>query len=135
MNTVANALTVEHETKREIIDAPAIVPVSESAAIFQIIERAARDPNVDVDKMERLYAMQELFRVQFADGDKLDIDAKTPAEAAASALPDLPNAKTVYARGCTALAALPDLPNAKTVYASGCTGLVRKASATVIREA
>jgi len=59
MNTVANALTVEHETKREIIDAPAIVPVSESAAIFHIIERAARDPNVDVDKMERLYAMQE----------------------------------------------------------------------------
>jgi hypothetical protein len=56
-----------------------------------------------------------LFRVHFADGDKLDIDAKTPAEAAASALPDL--------------------PNAKTVYASGCTGLVRKASATVIREA
>lgn len=26
-----------------------------------------------------------LFRVHFADGDKLDIDAKTPAEAAASA--------------------------------------------------
>lgn len=64
MSTVANALTVEHgpasdiEARREI-EAPAIVPVSESAAIFQIIERAARDPNVDVDKMERLYAMQE----------------------------------------------------------------------------
>lgn len=33
--------------------------VSESAAIFQIIERAARDPNVDLDKMERLMAMRE----------------------------------------------------------------------------
>jgi hypothetical protein len=59
MNTVANALTVEHEPQREIIEAPTTVPASESAAIFQIIERAARDPNVDVDKMERLYAMQE----------------------------------------------------------------------------
>lgn len=59
MSTAADALTVEHEPKREVIDAPTIVPVSETAAIFQIIERAARDPNVDVDKMERLYAMQE----------------------------------------------------------------------------
>lgn len=64
MSTVANALTVEHgpasdiEARREI-EAPAIVPVSESAAIFQIIERAARDPNVDLDKMERLMAMRE----------------------------------------------------------------------------
>ncbi|MDI6026764.1 ERF family protein [Corticibacterium sp. UT-5YL-CI-8] len=33
--------------------------VSESAAIFSIIERAARDPNVDLDKMERLMAMHE----------------------------------------------------------------------------
>jgi len=35
------------------------VQASESAAIFQIIERAARDPNVDLDKMERLMAMRE----------------------------------------------------------------------------
>lgn len=33
--------------------------VSESAAIFQIIERAARDPNVDIDKMQRLMDMRE----------------------------------------------------------------------------
>jgi len=33
--------------------------VSESAAIFQIIERAARDPNVDIDKMQRLMEMRE----------------------------------------------------------------------------
>ena len=32
---------------------------SESTAIFHIIERAARDPNVDLDKMERLMAMRE----------------------------------------------------------------------------
>ena len=32
---------------------------SESAAIFQIIERAARDPNVDIDKMQRLMDLRE----------------------------------------------------------------------------
>src|SRR5690349_1326952 len=54
MSAVKNAL-VEHDPTQS---AP-IVPVSESAAIFQIIERAARDPNVDLDKMERLMAMRE----------------------------------------------------------------------------
>lgn len=53
MNAVKNAL-VEHDSTQT-----PIVPVSESAAIFQIIERAARDPNVDLDKMERLMAMRE----------------------------------------------------------------------------
>ena len=32
---------------------------SESAAIIQVIERAASNPNVDIDKMERLLLMQE----------------------------------------------------------------------------
>lgn len=36
-----------------------VVPVSESTALLQVIERAARDPNVDIDKMERLMAMHE----------------------------------------------------------------------------
>jgi hypothetical protein len=53
--TIASQALVEHESTH----APAMVPVSESAAIFQIIERAARDPNVDLDKMERLMAMRE----------------------------------------------------------------------------
>lgn len=38
------------------------VAVSDGAAIIQMIERAARDPSVDLDKMERLFAMHE--RVQ-----------------------------------------------------------------------
>lgn len=39
---------------------PAHLPaVSESAAILSVIERAARDPQVDIDKMERLMAMHE----------------------------------------------------------------------------
>lgn len=32
---------------------------SESAAVLSIIERAARDPSVDIDKLERLMAMQK----------------------------------------------------------------------------
>ena len=34
-------------------------PQSESAAIISMIERAARDPAVDIDKMERLLLMRE----------------------------------------------------------------------------
>lgn len=43
---------VQHEP----VNLPA---VSESAAIIQVIERAAMNPNVDIDKMERLLQMQE----------------------------------------------------------------------------
>lgn len=35
------------------------VPASEASAIFQVIERAAMNPQVDIDKMERLIQMQE----------------------------------------------------------------------------
>ena len=38
---------------------PAVPSASESAAIIQVIERAAMNPNVDIDKMERLLQMQE----------------------------------------------------------------------------
>lgn len=34
-------------------------PVGEMAALFSMIERAARDPNVDIAKMERLFDMQQ----------------------------------------------------------------------------
>lgn len=54
MNTAANAL-VEHVEPQ----APAPVPTSESAAIFQIIERLASNPNADPDKIERFLAMRE----------------------------------------------------------------------------
>lgn len=36
-----------------------LAPVNETAAIVSMIERAARDPAVDIDKMERLLQMQE----------------------------------------------------------------------------
>lgn len=43
--------TIEH--------VPTATAVSESAAIIQVIERAATNPNVDIDKMERLLQMHE----------------------------------------------------------------------------
>lgn len=36
-----------------------VVAMSESAAVMEMISRAAADPNVDIDKMERLMAMRE----------------------------------------------------------------------------
>jgi len=50
-------ITVNAVAKHEPANLPA--PVSESAAIIQVIERAAMNPNVDIDKMERLLQMQE----------------------------------------------------------------------------
>lgn len=50
--TKADVTVIEH-------DAPQLPAVSESAAILSVIERAARDPQVDIDKMERLMAMHE----------------------------------------------------------------------------
>jgi hypothetical protein len=50
MNAIAERKNAEIET------APA---TSESVALMAVIERAARDPSVDIDKMERLLAMQE----------------------------------------------------------------------------
>lgn len=46
------------KTNMTVIE-PQLPAVSESAAILSVIERAARDPQVDIDKMERLMAMHE----------------------------------------------------------------------------
>lgn len=51
--------------------------MSESAALISMLERAARDPNVDVDKMERLFKMHR---------EALERHAKTAYLAAFSAL-------------------------------------------------
>lgn len=61
--------TVASAARQEIAAAPsvAMAQMSESAAIFQIIERAARDPNVDIDKMERLIKMQEAVQARQAE--------------------------------------------------------------------
>lgn len=59
---VANADVVNHESATSSLQA--VPPVStahlaESTAIIQVIERAALNPDVDIDKMERLLQMQE----------------------------------------------------------------------------
>lgn len=45
---------------------PALQPAGEVASILQVIERAALDPRVDIDKMERLIQMQERIMAQRA---------------------------------------------------------------------
>lgn len=72
---VATKARAEAQTVGEIVDnLPAPASASLPAAtvpvethIFQIIERAARDPNVDIDKMERLINMQERERARQAE--------------------------------------------------------------------
>lgn len=59
--TKAVAKRVEETT------AVAEAPASETAAIIQMIERAARDPNVDIDKMERLFQMSERVHARGAE--------------------------------------------------------------------
>lgn len=64
MSEQAEAETVEIETVpagqalAERAETP-LAAAEPSASIFSVIERAARDPNVDIDKMERLIAMRE----------------------------------------------------------------------------
>jgi hypothetical protein len=41
-------------------------PASDSAALIAVISRAASDPNVDIDKMERLMAMHERMQARAA---------------------------------------------------------------------
>lgn len=55
---------------------------AESASIIQMIERAARDPNVDIDKFERLMAMKERVEAKAAerafDEALARVEAKVP---------------------------------------------------------
>ena len=52
-------------TKVQEAQAPAVIE-SESSALISMIERAARDPNVDIDKMERLFGMHERMMARSA---------------------------------------------------------------------
>lgn len=46
-----------------------LAPASDSTALISVIERAARDPNIDIDKMERLLVMQERIFARAAEAD------------------------------------------------------------------
>lgn len=43
------------------------VPVSESSALIQVIERAARDPSIDIVKMKELFAMRKEIVMEAAE--------------------------------------------------------------------
>ena len=53
---MSNSLPTKADEVGQVV---ALAPVSESAALMQIISRAASDPSVDIDKMERLFKMHE----------------------------------------------------------------------------
>lgn len=59
---MSQAALAEQQTNVQRIEAPAgVAPATESAMMIQMIQRAAADPTVDVDKMERLMQMHERF--------------------------------------------------------------------------
>jgi hypothetical protein len=58
-----NQLAVQGPTE------PIPAPQSESAAILSMIERAARDPSVDIDKLQQLMAMRERIEARQAEAD------------------------------------------------------------------
>lgn len=66
----------------EAHDAPPPALISESATILSVIERAAKDPSVDIDKMERLMAMHERMLARQAkasfDAALADLQPKLP---------------------------------------------------------
>lgn len=51
------------------IEQQAIVPINDSAALMTAVARAAADPSVDVEKMERLFAMHERMAARQAEQD------------------------------------------------------------------
>ncbi len=63
------------------IEAPAVpATTSESGALISMIERAARDPSVDITKMERLFEMHQRVQTQGAKTAYLAALAKLQAE-------------------------------------------------------
>ncbi len=70
---------------------PTVQP--EPTTVLNIIERASRDPNVDIDKMERLIAMQERIHAQRAQAE-FDTAMADAQEAMRAISPDKDNSQT-----------------------------------------
>lgn len=87
MNDLAK---VEHH------EAPAVT--SESAALISMIERAARDPNVDINKMERLFEMHERVRASNAKTSYLAAFAQMQANLPAAVRKGTGHNDKAYAR-------------------------------------
>lgn len=88
------------------VEETALPALSEAAAIIQVIERAAANPNVDIEKMERLLDMHERVKAR---------NAKT---AYAAALAELqPRLPTVSKRGMITVPAKDGKPGHETPFA------------------
>lgn len=53
----------------QMSDRREVTVANDSTALIAVIERAARDPNIDIDKMERLLAMQERIFARTAEAE------------------------------------------------------------------
>ncbi len=92
--TLASKALVEHDETARLPS----VPTSESAAIFQIIERAARDQTVDIEKMKQLMEMRQAMQahsaeLEFDDAMSAAQEAMQPVRADANN----PQTKSKYA--------------------------------------
>lgn len=56
-------------TRQEGAPVAASAPQSDTTALMSLIERAARDPDMDLDRMERLIAMHEKMEQKHAEAD------------------------------------------------------------------
>ena len=73
--------------------APTATELSGQAAMMSVIEKAARDPSVDVTKMERLFAMYEAMQARAA--EKAYFEAMTEAQIKMRSIaPDAENTQT-----------------------------------------
>jgi len=70
-----NAVT---KTRAETLPAETSEPIGFNASLLEVISKAARDPAVDIDKMERLIAMQE--RIQARDAEMAFTQALNAAQ-------------------------------------------------------
>jgi len=101
MNAPSKEIVVESNPWQGRALAPA-EPISETAAMLQIIERAARDPSVDIDKMERLVLMQERMQERMF-SRQAQLDFETAMAAAQEAMEPVradannPQTKSKYA--------------------------------------
>lgn len=59
------AVAIANETSTAVSAGPAVL--NESTALVAMIERAARDPAVDIEKMERLFLMHEKMQARAAE--------------------------------------------------------------------
>lgn len=59
MNSKAKQIEIEIDGPSQASQMPAVQTASENTAIIQMIERVAKDPSIDIDRFERLLAMQE----------------------------------------------------------------------------